>query len=164
MQPKESALCSVQGEVYLAMPEHWLRKTFPKVLFLNNNIPRKRYRIFHNKEEIYELPDDSTDIFQRNMQDRYIDLPDKNFMGGRYSAIDAMCFAEFLSYYYIVPKSIKDIDSDFQPIVLDDKLMESNHAKSGYPKVIPLMPLKENRKCRNVKADLRYHQPSPNRE
>ena len=160
MQPKESALCSVQGEVYLAMLELCLRKTFPKVLFLNNNIPRKRYRIFHNKEEIDELPDDSTDIFQRNMLDRYIDLPNKNFMGG----IGAMCFAEFPSYYYIAPKSIKDIDSDCQPIVLDDKLMESNHAKSGYPKVIPLMPIKEKGKYRNVKADLRYHQPSPNRE
>ena len=37
--------CSVQEAVYLVMPELWLRKTFPKVLFLNNNIPEKRYRI-----------------------------------------------------------------------------------------------------------------------
>ena len=42
--------------------------------------------------------------------------------------------------------------------------MESNHAKRGYPKVIPLMPLEEKLKCRNVEADLRYHQPSSNRE
>ena len=77
-----------------------------------SNIPEKRYRIFVNKEEIDELPEDSTDIFQRNMLDRYIDQPDKNFMSGRYSATDAMCFAEFLSYYYIAPKSIKDIEKD----------------------------------------------------
>ena len=40
--------------------------------------------------------------------------------------------------------------------------MESNYAKRGYPKVIPLMPLEEKLKCRNVEADLRYHQPSSN--
>ena len=37
---------SVQEVVYLVMPELWLRKTFPKVLFLNGNIPEERYRIF----------------------------------------------------------------------------------------------------------------------
>ena len=98
------------------------------------------------------------------MLDRYIDQPDKNFMVGRYSAIDAMCFAEFLPCYYIAPKSIKDIESDYQPIVLDDELMESNHAKCSYSKVIPLMFSKEKLKCRNVKVFLRYHQPSPNRD
>ena len=71
---------SVQEAVYLVMPELWLRKTFLKVMFLNSNILERRYRIFQNKEEIDELPDDSTDIFQRNMLDRYIDQPDKNFM------------------------------------------------------------------------------------
>ena len=93
--------CSVQEAVYLVMPELWLQKTFQEVLFLNNNIPEKKYRIFWNKEEIDELPEDSNDIFQRNMLERYIDRSDKNFMGGRYTAIDVMCFAEFLSYYYL---------------------------------------------------------------
>ena len=59
--------CFIQEAVYLVMPELWLRKTFPKVLFLNSNIPEKRYRIFRNKGEIDELPEDRTDIFQRNM-------------------------------------------------------------------------------------------------
>ena len=103
--------CSVQEAVYLVMPEFWLRKTFPK-----SNNPEMRYRMFQNKEEIDELPEDSTDIFQCILLDRYIDRPDKNFMGGRYSAIDAMCFAEFLSYYDIAPKSIKDKESYCQPI------------------------------------------------
>ena len=71
---------------------------FGKVLFLNSNIPEKRHRIFWNKEEIDELLEDSADIFQHNMLDRYIDCPDENLMGGKYSAIDAMCFAEFLLY------------------------------------------------------------------
>ena len=42
-------------------------------MFLNSNLPGFRYRIFHNKEELNELSDDSTDIFQGNMLDRYTD-------------------------------------------------------------------------------------------
>ena len=69
-----------------------------------------------------------------------------------------MCFAEFLSYYR---KSIKDIECDCQPVVLDIELMEN--VKCSYPKWIPLIASKEKLKCRNVKADLRCRQPSPNR-
>ena len=45
---------SVQEAVYLVMPVLWLRKTFPKVLFLNSNIPEKRYRILRNKKKFDE--------------------------------------------------------------------------------------------------------------
>ena len=95
MQPKESALCSVQEAVYLAMPELWLWKIFSKTLFLNNNIRRKRYRIYHNREEIDELPEDSTDIFQRNKLDRYVDWPDKN-LDNQYMVEDVMQLMPFL--------------------------------------------------------------------
>ena len=37
--------CSVQEAVYLLMPELWLRKTFPGVVFANSNLPENRYRI-----------------------------------------------------------------------------------------------------------------------
>ena len=53
------------------MPEVWLRKTFPKVIFLNGNIPEKRYRIFRRKEDLDEFPNGSTDIFQPNMLDHF---------------------------------------------------------------------------------------------
>ena len=33
---------------------------------------------------------------------------------------------EFLSYYYIAPKSIKDIESDCEQIASTDQLVESN--------------------------------------
>ena len=71
--------CSVQEGVYLVMPELWLRKIFPVVIFLNSNIPEKRYKIFKKKDEADELPDDSNDIFQRNTLDRYIDRPNEHF-------------------------------------------------------------------------------------
>ena len=42
--------------------------------------------------------------------------------------------------------------------------MKSKYPKCSHPKVIPLMISKEKLKCRNVKTDLRYLQPSPNRD
>ena len=56
--------CSVQEAMYLFMPQLWLRKIFPKEVFLNSHLPDKRYKIFKKKNEIDVLPDDSTDLFQ----------------------------------------------------------------------------------------------------
>ena len=70
------------------MPELWLRKIFPRFIFLNSNLPEKHLRIFKKRVEIDELPGDSTDIFQRNMLDRYLDRPNENFKNGEYKVID----------------------------------------------------------------------------
>ena len=69
------------------MPESWLRKTFPGVIFANSNLPEDRYRICRNEEEIKEMPEDSTDVFKRNMLDRYVDRPNLTYLGGKYSAL-----------------------------------------------------------------------------
>ena len=71
--------CSFQEEVYLVMLELWLRKIFPKVIFLNSNLPDKRYKVFKKKNETDVLPDDNTDLFQRNRLVRYLDRPSKSF-------------------------------------------------------------------------------------
>ena len=134
---------------------------FPEVIFLNSNLSDKRYKIFTKKNEIDALPDDSTDLFQRNMLDRYLDRPSKSFKKGAYKIIDHLCFAEFLSYYYIVKKPGGNSGNDCQPVLLDDTVMESNHAETRFPKVVPLMTFKEKLHCRKVKAVLGYHQPSP---
>ena len=94
--------CSVQKAVYLVMPELWLRKTFPKVIFLNSNIPEKRYRIFRRKENLDELLDDSTDVFQRNMLLCYLHRADREFQNGKFAVTDSQCFAEFLFFYYLL--------------------------------------------------------------
>ena len=69
----------MQEAVYLVMPELWLQKTFRKMIFLNSNVPEKRYKIFRRKNNLDELPDDSTDAFQRNMFDHYLDRLDGEF-------------------------------------------------------------------------------------
>ena len=50
--------CSVQEAVYLVMPELWLRKSFPGIVFANSNLPENRYRMCRSKKEIDELPED----------------------------------------------------------------------------------------------------------
>ena len=66
--------CSLQEAVYQIMPEIWLRRVFPGVLYVNSNIPEKRIRMMLSKKEIAELPEDSTDIYKRNMN-RYMISP-----------------------------------------------------------------------------------------
>ena len=154
--------CSVQEAVYLIMPELWLRKTFPKVMFLNSNLPECRYRIFCKKEELDELPDDSTDIFKKNMLDRYTYRPDSHFQNGKYAILENFCFAEFLSYYYVESKIDETSNyNDSQPVVLNNELVEGNHESCIYLKSVLLMSSNKKLKCRTVRAILRYHEPNP---
>ena len=71
--------CSVQEAVYHLMPELWLRKCYPAVSFINTNLPESRFRICKSEDELEELPEESEEIFKRNMLDRYIDRPNDNF-------------------------------------------------------------------------------------
>ena len=64
--------CSLQEALHQVTPEIWLRMVFPGVLYANSNIPEKRVRMMLSKKEISRLPKDSTDIFKRNMVNRYI--------------------------------------------------------------------------------------------
>ena len=45
-------------------------------------------------------------------------------------------------------------------MLLDDAIIESNHAEIHFSKVVTLITFKEKLHCRKVKAVLRYHQPS----
>ena len=87
--------CSVQEAVYHVMPELWLRKSYPRVIFVNTNLPEKRFRVCLTEDELNVLPEESTNVFKRNMLDRYMERPNKTFKNGKFSAIDTICFAEF---------------------------------------------------------------------
>ena len=60
---------SVQEAVTIALPEFWLRKIYPAVVFANSNLPEKRYRIYRSEAEILNMPANSKDFFKRNMLD-----------------------------------------------------------------------------------------------
>ena len=90
--------CSLQEAVYQVMPELWLRKVFPGVLYPNNTIPEKRVRMMLSKKEIFELPEDSTDIYKRNMVSMYL-IRQQNEM------FEHLCYALFIKRYQLKRKN-----------------------------------------------------------
>ena len=144
---------SVQEAVSIVLQEIWLRKTHPVVMFANSNLPEKRYRICRSEEEITNMPSDSTDIFKKNMLDRYTDRPNRTFKNGKYRLIDSMCFAEFLSNYYLSVKQKSEERNDSQPEILEDLIQEIPN-ENGFPKTIPLMSSKETLTLRKEKCVL----------
>ena len=72
------------------------------------------------------MPEDSKEIFKRNMIDCYIDRPNANYENGKYAVLDSMCFAEFLRYYSLAKKK-QNLDNDYQPEELTNKVIEENH-------------------------------------
>ena len=53
------------------MPELWLRKIFPKTVFVSTDLPEKRLRVARSQQELDELDDDSTDIYKSNVIEHY---------------------------------------------------------------------------------------------
>ena len=47
-----------------------------------------------SEDENKELPENSTDIFKRNMVDRYIDRPNSTFTKAKYRDLNKFCFSE----------------------------------------------------------------------
>ena len=66
---------SSQKCVYRCMPELWLREIFPKTVFVSTDLPDRRLRVAKNQQELDELEDDSTDIYQSNIIERYCIMP-----------------------------------------------------------------------------------------
>ena len=150
--------CSVQEAVYHIMPELWLRKIFPGVLYANSSLPEKRVKMILSEKEISELPEDSVDLYKRNMIDRYVDRPGH----GIYEIVNQLCFSAFIKHYQLEPRPI---ENDCQPEELMDGVIEVNHELVGqYPKIIPLTNSKEKLKCRKVELVLRYHVPNRHRD
>ena len=113
---------SAQECVYRCMPELWLRKTFPGIVFVNTGLPQERLRVAKCQEELETLDEDSTDIFKSNIIERYSDRP---------TALRQLCLAEFAAYYYKDYKAYPDDDNDVQPVVLSDELVESHHIENS---------------------------------
>ena len=112
------------------------------------NQPEKRYKICLSEKEISELPEDSTDVFKRNVTNRYTDCPNASLDDGKYSVLKKFCYAEFLRHYYVT--STNSNDNDYQPHELKEDITEENHnSQNHHPKVIKLLPSKENLRSKN---------------
>ena len=153
--------CSIQEAVYHCLPELWLRKVFPDVIFANGVIPENYFKILHSQQEISELPDEGEDVFKKNMLERYMDRPDEKFQNGKFASVNFLCYAEFLRYYYV---STISNENDWQSVELTDDMLETSLAiASHYTSVIPLMSSPEKLKCWKVNSILRYFTPNKNR-
>ena len=142
--------CSPQEAAYQIMPVLWLRKVFPGVLYVNSNIPEKRVRMMLSKKEIAELPEDSTDIYNRNMMNRYMIRPHD-------ALFEPLCYTLFIKRYQL---QTKPIENDSQPEELVDELVETNHStSSSYPKLL-VLSTDERLHYHQVKLVLRYHVPN----
>jgi hypothetical protein len=152
---------SAQECVYRCMPELWLRKIFPKTLFVSTDFAENRVRFAKKQQELDELDDDSTDIFKSNIIVRYSDRP-KNI-----PVVNDMCLALFAAHYFKDYKSDFNEVSDSQPEVLSDDFIESQNIENhntGLPDRIKLVNSKEIMKCRKIKAVIRYHTPNKRKE
>ena len=67
--------CFVQEAVYHCLPELWLKKVYPDVIFDNTNIPENQFKILRRQQEISIIPDESVDIFKKDMVDIQMDRP-----------------------------------------------------------------------------------------
>ena len=135
---------SAQECVYRCMPELWLRKIFPKTVFVSTGFAKDRIRVAKTQQELDELDDDSIDIFKSNITVRYSDRP-KNI-----PIINNMCLALFSTNYYKDYKIYIDDVSDSQPEVLSDDIIECQNTENystELPGRIKLMNSKEVMKC-----------------
>lgn len=93
------------------------------------------------------MDDESTDIFESNIIERYHIRP------ASIPALDNLFLAQFAAYYYKDYRKENSETIDAQPEVLTDEIIEiqhsdSNSSDSSYlPKKISLMNTNETMKC-----------------
>ena len=63
---------SIQECAYHILQGQQLRKTFSGVIFADSNMPEKRFRFCLGEDKISELPEDSKNIFKRNIVDPFL--------------------------------------------------------------------------------------------
>ena len=129
-------------------------------MYANTNLPEKRLKMLWSQEKISQIPDESEDIFKRNVLDRYMDRPDQLFCNGHYAVLNDFCYAEFLRYYYVAPH-IKE--NDWQLVELSDEILKNDFLDQVYTPIIPLMLSKDKLKCRKVPSVLQFFTPNNNK-
>ena len=132
---------SSQECIFRCLPELWLRQTFPGTVFINTDLPEKRIRTRKSNQQLSELENDSTEIYNSNIIERYSDRPDRGYMNGSFSEVDHLCLE---AYYYKEYKPIEDEQNDNQPVISTDETLENQHSSTGsLPNKIPLMTKKK---------------------
>ena len=106
-----------------------------------------------SKEQLQVLPDDSTDVFKRNVIDRYMDRP----KSGKFACLKNVCLAQFASYYYKKSSPENDYQTEIIGEDIEDK---DNDIAIGLPKKIVLEKSREVMTSRNQSWVLPHYKPS----
>ena len=64
---------------------------------MNTNVAEEHSKTLQTKEKSGKRPDNSTNIFERNILDLYIDQPNHTICGGKNCMQDSFCFPNLLS-------------------------------------------------------------------
>ena len=139
---------SLQEPVYQVMPELWLRKIFPGVLYAISDIPEKRVGMILRRKEIFELPKYNAGIHKRNMVNKYMITPNDSIFQHHFYAL-------FIKRHQLQPKPIKN---DWQLEVLDDKRFEVNHFTTDSYLDVSILSSGEILHYRKVELLLWYHE------
>ena len=105
--------------------------------FVNTNFPEDRVQALLPWKNISELPDDSQIIFKRSNIDRYMEKQSATFYNEKYSVLNDFCYVESWTYYTLENKSNKTCE--YQPVELNDNLIENIYEECSYPLKIKLM-------------------------
>ena len=66
--------------VYRCMLELWLRKVFPKTLYICTDFQQNRLHIPKSQDDLEELDDDGTDIFKSNIIECTVTVTDQSHL------------------------------------------------------------------------------------
>ena len=104
---------------------------------------RETLKMFQSQEETIQLPDESENIFKRNMQDKYMDIPNGLYYNVNYAV---------LNYLWVSTPHVKV--NNWQPVEISDKILEKN-SDWVYPSAMSLMSSKDKLECGKVPSVLR---------
>ena len=85
-----------------------------------------------------------------------MDRPNLTFKEGKYSVLDNLCSADFVTYHALDTKPKVELETDNKPTVLLESDIDT---PCSYPHSISLMTPKEKTTCRSVKLVVRYLAP-----
>ena len=122
-------------------------------MFLSINLSHERIRILKTEKELLEMPEDSKDIYESGIIEKYIDRPTT----GKFSALRNLCLAEFATMFH---KKIYYDNNNFLSKYLPDPTDTNDSKLMELSKLINLSASGEILSRRKRKIVLKYHKPN----
>ena len=99
---------SIQEAIMRSLPHLAMSNFSPQVMHIPSDMPEYRHGKLKSKKDLENLPNDSIDIFEKGIIDKYSNRP---------LSLHSLCYAEFAANYDPISKHKKVIDSDPQKVI-----------------------------------------------